>query len=107
MEPTRQSCFAPESRSGRDIFEVNGRILSKEISLTTRNTSSLVIDRLCDQARREGRYGLCMLVLRLPCAIKADKNEHDWSDSEAAGRPGPASQIAVKHDTVLWGHGAL
>ena len=67
----------------------------------------LVIDRLCDHARKEGRYGLCMLVLRLPCATRADNNQHDRSDSEVAGRPGLASQIAVKHDTVLWKYEAL
>ena len=48
-----------ESRS-EDISEVSGRILSKEISLTARNTSSLVIDRLCDQARNEDMAFACL-----------------------------------------------
>ena len=43
-----------ESGSGQVISEVSGRILvGKWISLTARNTSSLVIDRLCDLAREE------------------------------------------------------
>ena len=43
-----------ESGSGQDTPEVSGGILlKKRISLTARNTSSLVIDRLCDQAREE------------------------------------------------------
>ena len=40
------------SGSGKDVSEVSGRVLSGEqMSLTARNTSSLAIDRLCDQAR--------------------------------------------------------
>ena len=40
-----------ESGSGQDISEVRGGILGKRrIQLMARNTSSLVIDRLCDQA---------------------------------------------------------
>ena len=39
-----------ESGSGQDIFEVSGGILwNKRIQLRVRNTSSLVVDRLCDQ----------------------------------------------------------
>ena len=39
----------PESGSGQDIPEVRGGILwKKRILLTARNTSSLVIDSLCD-----------------------------------------------------------
>ena len=42
------------SRSGQDIFEVSGGMLLKKIIvLTVGNTSSLVIDSLCDQARQE------------------------------------------------------
>ena len=44
-----------ESGSGQDVSEVSGNVpLEKRISLTARNPSSLVIDRLCDQAREEG-----------------------------------------------------
>ena len=44
-----------ESRSGQDTSEVSGWILlRKRISLTAGYTSSLVIDRLCDQGREEG-----------------------------------------------------
>ena len=44
-----------ESGSGQDTSEVSGWILlKKRISLTARNTSSLVIDRLCDEAGEEG-----------------------------------------------------
>jgi len=40
-----------ESGSGKDISEARGGILEKRrIQLTARNASSLVIDRLCDQA---------------------------------------------------------
>jgi len=40
-----------ESGSGQDLHKVSGRILlKKRVRLTVRNTSSLVIDRLCDQA---------------------------------------------------------
>ena len=42
------------SRGGQNLSEVSCWVLSKKgISLTARNTSSLVIDRLCDQAREE------------------------------------------------------
>ena len=43
-----------ESGSGEDISEVIGGILwKKRILLTARNTSSLVIDSLCNQAKKE------------------------------------------------------
>ena len=43
-----------ESRSGQDILEVGWGILcEKRILLTAWNTSSLVIDSLCDQAAKE------------------------------------------------------
>ena len=43
------------SRGGQDLFEVSDWVLSnKEISLTARIISSLVIDCLSDQAREEG-----------------------------------------------------
>ena len=43
-----------ESGSGQDIPEVSDRILSqKRIPLTVENTSSLVIDTLCDKAQEE------------------------------------------------------
>jgi len=43
-----------EPGSGQDISEVSGEILWKgRIPLTVRNTSSLVIDSLCDQAGKE------------------------------------------------------
>ena len=43
-----------ESGSGQDVSEVRGGIiLRKLILLTAGNTSSLVVDRLCDQAREE------------------------------------------------------
>jgi len=42
-----------ESRSGQDIPEVGGGILCKKwVLLISRNTSSLVIDSLCDQAAK-------------------------------------------------------
>ena len=42
-----------ESGSGQDVSEVSSAVLRKErIPLTARNTSSLVIDSLCDQAKR-------------------------------------------------------
>ena len=42
------------SRGGQDLFEVSRWVLSnKGTSLTARNTSSVVIDSLCDQARKE------------------------------------------------------
>ena len=42
------------SGSGQVISEVSGRVLlKKRISLTAGNASSLVIDSLCDQARKE------------------------------------------------------
>ena len=42
------------SGSGQDLSEVSSKIhLKKRISLRARNTSSLVIDMLCDQAREE------------------------------------------------------
>jgi len=44
-----------ESGSGQDMPEVSSKILQKKrILLTARNTSSLVIDSLCDQAGKEG-----------------------------------------------------
>ena len=44
-----------ESGSGQDTSEVRGWILlKKRISLTTGNTSSLVIDSLCDEVGEEG-----------------------------------------------------
>ena len=43
-----------ESGSRQDISEVNGGILGKKpVPLTTRNSSSLVIDALCDKAEEE------------------------------------------------------
>ena len=43
-----------ESRSRQDVFKVSGEILWKRpILLTTRNTSSLVIDSLCDHTVEE------------------------------------------------------
>ena len=43
-----------ESRSGQNISKVSGEILwGRRISLIARNTSSLVIDSLCDQAEEE------------------------------------------------------
>ena len=43
-----------ESGSGQDVSEVRGGILGRKlIPLTTKNTSSLVIDSLCDQAKKE------------------------------------------------------
>ena len=43
-----------ESRSGQDISQVSGEIpLNRRISLIARNTSSLVIDSLCDQVEEE------------------------------------------------------
>ena len=43
-----------EPGSGQDIFKVSGGILwKKQITLTARNTSSFVIDSLCDRATEE------------------------------------------------------
>ena len=43
-----------ESRSGKDVSQVSGWVpLNKRISLTAKNTSSVVIDRLCDKASEE------------------------------------------------------
>ena len=43
-----------ESGSGKDIYKVGGGVLlKKQLILTTRNTSSLVIDSLCDQPGEE------------------------------------------------------
>ena len=41
------------SRSGKDASEVSSEITLKKRPLIARNTSSLVIDSLCDQAREE------------------------------------------------------
>jgi len=50
-----------ESRSGQDISEVSGGIPGRgRISLTAGNTSSLVVDRLCDQARRKDIAVACL-----------------------------------------------
>ena len=50
-----------KSRNGQDIFEVSGKDpWEKVISLTTRATSSLVIDSLCDQARKEDIAVACL-----------------------------------------------
>ena len=50
-----------KSRSGQDIFEVSGEDpWEKLISLTTRATSSLVIDNLCNQARKEDIAVACL-----------------------------------------------
>ena len=43
-----------ESGSGKDISKVSGGVLlGEQLTLTTRNTSSLVIDSLCDQPGEE------------------------------------------------------
>ena len=40
-----------ESGSGKDVSQVSGWVpLNKQVSLTAKNASSVVIDRLCDQA---------------------------------------------------------
>ena len=50
-----------ESGGGQDIPEVSGWIVLKERSITDgRNTSSLVIDRLCDQAREDDLAVACL-----------------------------------------------
>ena len=50
-----------KSRSGQDIFEVSGEDpWEKLISLMTRATSSLVIDSLCDQGRKEDIAVACL-----------------------------------------------
>ena len=60
-----------ESGSGQDISEVSGGIiLKKRISLTPRNTSSLVIDKLRDQAREED-----VAVAWLYCDYLAQKEQ--------------------------------
>ena len=60
-----------ESGSGQDISEVRRRtLLEKRIPLTSRNTSSLVIDRLCDQARDEG-----LAVAWLYCDYNAQQEQ--------------------------------
>jgi len=43
------------SGSRKDTFDVSGQILLREVSLTARNSSSLVIDRLYDKATEEGQ----------------------------------------------------
>ena len=60
-----------ESGSGQDTPEVSGSILlKKRISLTARYTSSLVIDRLCDQAREED-----LVVAWLYCDFLAQQEQ--------------------------------
>ena len=50
-----------ESGSGKDIPEVGGKIpCGKRVLLTARDTSSLVIDSLCDQGDREGIAVACL-----------------------------------------------
>ena len=50
-----------ESGSGQDISKVSSQILlEKRISLTTRNTSSLVIDKLYDQASKQNLAVACL-----------------------------------------------
>ena len=50
-----------ESGSREDIFEVSGKIISKKrVLLTARNASSLVVDSLCDQARKEDIAITCL-----------------------------------------------
>ena len=50
-----------ESGSGQNISEVSGWIIiGKQISLTARNTSSLVIDRLYDQANEKDLAVACL-----------------------------------------------
>ena len=59
------------SRGGQDLSEVSGRVPSnKGISLTTRHTSSLVIDKLCDQAREED-----IVVAWLYCDFKTQQDQ--------------------------------
>ena len=59
------------SRGGQDISEVSGWVPSnKGISLTARNTSSLVIDKLCDQAREED-----IAVAWLYCDFKTQQDQ--------------------------------
>ena len=60
-----------ESGSRQDIFKVSGEILcEKRIWLTARNTSSLVIDSLCDQARDGG-----IAVVGLYCDFLAQQEQ--------------------------------
>ena len=60
-----------ESGSGQDLSEVRGGILFKKVVLlTSGNTSSLVIDRLCDQAREED-----ITVARFYCDYLAQKEQ--------------------------------
>jgi len=51
-----------ESGSRQDLSQVSGGgvLWEKRISLTVRNTSSLVIDRLCDQAKKEDIAVACL-----------------------------------------------
>ena len=61
-----------ESRSGQDISKVSGGILWKRrrIPLTARNTSSLVIDSLCDRAGEEN-----IAVVGLYCDFLAQQEQ--------------------------------
>ena len=60
-----------ESGSGQETSEVSGGFLRKKrISLTSRNTSSLVIDRLCDQAREDD-----LVVAWLYCDYNAQQDQ--------------------------------
>jgi len=60
-----------ESRSGEDIPEVRGRVIWKErIPLTAGNTSSLVIDGLCDRAEEEN-----IAVAGLYCDFLAQQDQ--------------------------------
>ena len=60
-----------ESRSGQDISKVSGGILWKRrILLTARNTSSLVIDSLCDRAEEEN-----IAVVGLYCDFLAQQEQ--------------------------------
>ena len=60
-----------ESGGGKDVSEASSRILlKKRVSLTAGNTSSLVIDRLCDQARKGD-----LAVAWLYCDYLAEKEQ--------------------------------
>ena len=60
-----------ESRGGQNISKVSGGIIWKSrITLTARNTSSLVIDSLCDQAGKED-----IAVVGLYCDFLAQEEQ--------------------------------
>ena len=78
------------SGSGKVILEVSGRvILEKRISLTAEIASSLVIDSLCDQARKED-----IAVAWLYCDYNTQKVPGGYTE----GIPGREKAATCRYD---------